>query len=70
MTGVELAAITFDVAGKILIGIMAILVHRRLWKEHRIDRKVLNELKLEQNVAFVGIAFIIIGYLLELSIMY
>ena len=70
MIGIELAALTFDVVGKILIGIMAILVHRRLWKEHKIDRKVLQELRLEQNVAFIGIAFIIIGYLLELSTMY
>ena len=70
MTGVELAALTFDVVGKVLIGIMAILVHRRLWKEHKIDMKVLQELRLEQNVAFIGIAFIIIGYLLELSTMY
>jgi len=45
-------ATTFDFAGKILIIVTALLVHKRVKIEHRINKKVLREMKLEQGIGF------------------
>ncbi|MEW6617731.1 MAG: hypothetical protein AB1333_04955 [Patescibacteria group bacterium] len=39
---------TFDVIGKILIGIAVLLVHGHVLKEHKIDKAVFKEMKREQ----------------------
>lgn len=62
----EFLALTFDVLGKILLGITVLLVHRRVIKEHRIDRPVFLEMKREQFLGLLGIIFIVIAYFLEL----
>lgn len=49
---------TFDVIGKILIGITVLLVHRHVIKEHKIDKVVLKEMKREQLLGVLGIMFI------------
>lgn len=43
------------------------MVHRRLMKGHKIDVRVIRELKKEQPIGTAGIALIVVGYLLELS---
>jgi hypothetical protein len=50
----------------VLLGITVMLVHWKIVKEHKIDRKVLKEMRREWNIAFLAIILIIIGYLLEL----
>jgi len=65
----ELFALTFDFLGKVLLGIMAILVHKRIKKEHKIDKEVLKEMKLEQSVGILAIAFIVLGYVMHLMVM-
>lgn len=62
----EIVASTFDVLGKIMIAYTAIMVHHRFWKEHKIDEKVFAEMKKEQKIGFVGIIFIVVGYILNL----
>lgn len=62
----SIIGLTFEMLGSILIGIAVLLVHRRIMKEHKIDRKVIQEIKEEQLLAGVGIAFIVIGYVLQL----
>ena len=62
----NLIGVTFDVIGKILIGITVLLVHKRVMKEHRIDKYVLREMKREQLLGWLGILFIIIGYIFNL----
>lgn len=57
--------ITLTTVGSVLLGIAVILVHGKVVKEHGIDGKVIKEMRRERNVAFVGILFIILGYLLE-----
>ena len=47
---IEFFAVTLDFLGKVLIGITALLVHRRVKKEKRIDKKVLKEMRLEQGI--------------------
>lgn len=60
---------TFDVLGKILIGITVLIVHRHIVKEHKIDRDVIKQMKREQVLGVLGIIFIIIGYLIHISIL-
>ncbi len=52
-------------AGELMIGFTVLMVHRRVWKEHKIDVKVYKEMKREQIIAGVGIVLIIIGFLIE-----
>lgn len=56
---------TFDVLGKILVGTAVLLVHRHVMKEHKIDKDVLREMKIEQLLGIFGIILIIIGYLIH-----
>lgn len=58
--------LTLDAAGKVLIGVTVLRVHWRFLKEHKIDKKVFQEMKLEQKLGVLGIVLIIIGYFLEL----
>lgn len=62
----EFLGVTLDVLGKILISYTALAVHFRFWQEHKIDEKVVAEMKHEQRLGLLGIAFIIIGYSLQI----
>ena len=65
----EILALTFDFIGKILVVIMALLVHRKIGKERKIDRKVKREIYLEEVLGILGIILITAGYVLKLQIM-
>ena len=41
-----------DVVGKLMVAYTALLVHVRVRKEHRIDKKVFAEMKREHRVGF------------------
>lgn len=58
--------LTLGVIGKVLLGITVIMVHSKITREKRIDGIVLMEMRREQFVAFLGLALIIGGYILEL----
>ena len=62
----EFISETLQVAGEIIIGITAIMVHRRVWKEHKINNRVYSEIKREQFIGIVGIVLLIIGYLIKI----
>ena len=66
MINLEFWAFTFDVIGKIMVAYTALLVHMRVRKEHKIDKKVFSEMKREHKIGILGIILIIIGYLLHL----
>lgn len=57
---------TIDVIGKVLIAYTAVMVHHRVWQEHKIDKRVFSEMKKEKIIAFIGIFMIIAGYFLQL----
>jgi len=59
--------LTLGVIGKVFLGITVMMVHWKIVKEHRIDRKVLREMRRERNIALLAIIFIIAGYILELA---
>lgn len=62
----ELLGFILDVVGKVMVAYTAITVHRRFWKEHRIDEAVFKMMKWEQAVGIAGIIFIIAGFILQL----
>jgi hypothetical protein len=64
--GIEFWAVTFDFIGKVLIALTALLTHRVLIREQKIDKLVLKDMKLEVASGFLGLVFIIIGYILHL----
>lgn len=57
---------TMQVVGEVLIGITAIMVHRRVWKEHKINPSVYKEMQREQIMGVFGIVLLIGGYLIQL----
>lgn len=62
----EILSKTLEVAGTIIIGFMAIMVHHRFLHQHKIDRKVSKMMETEQVFGALGIGMIIIGYVLDL----
>lgn len=52
--------------GTLLIAIIAYLVHHRIAKEKKIDKKVLEQMKKEQIIGIIGIILIIVGFILFL----
>ncbi|MBI2024563.1 MAG: hypothetical protein HYT03_00515 [Candidatus Harrisonbacteria bacterium] len=65
-----LASIGFfiDTLGKLLVGYMAIAVHYRFWREHKIDDKVFSQMKREQKFGLFGLLLIAIGFALQLPV--
>tara|TARA_Y100000310_G_C20500322_1_gene723639 strand:+ start:637 stop:858 length:222 start_codon:yes stop_codon:yes gene_type:complete len=68
--GIEFWAVTFDFVGKLLIAFTALLTHRILIRERKIDDLVLKDMKLEVSAGILGIICIVIGYGLHLRIFY
>lgn len=63
---VTLLTINLDFVGKVLLGVMALMVHNKVTRERKIDRKVLGEMKLEQTLGFLAIVFFVLSYVLEI----
>lgn len=59
-------ALFFDAFGSVLIGFAVLRVHRRVMREQQIDATVLKEMRREQRLAAIGIAFIVAGFLINL----
>jgi len=64
------AGLTIGTLGKLLVAYAALAVHHRFLNEHKIDRSVFKTMKIESRWGVVGIALIIVGYFLELSVHY
>lgn len=62
----ELLGYTLDVIGKLLVAFTAVQTHYRIWQEHKIDKKVFASMKRERLYALIGIALIIIGFVIQL----
>lgn len=52
--------------GEIMVGFTAIMVHHRVWKEHKIDERVFQEMRRERQVGIIGLVLIVLGFTLEL----
>jgi hypothetical protein len=64
----EIIALTFDILGKIMVAYTALAVHHRVRKEHTIDAAVFRIMRWEQLVGVAGIIFMVLGYLLHISL--
>lgn len=57
--------LTIGMLGKILVAVGILRVHYVMAMERSIDEIVLRSFRVEKLVTYIGIALIIIGYLLE-----
>lgn len=57
---------TLQVLGEVMIGLTAIMVHRRVWKEHKINPVVYKEMQKEQIIGIAGIVLLVVGYFLQI----
>ena len=57
---------TIQVIGEVMIGITAIMVHRRVWKEHKINPLVYKEMQREQIIGILGIILLVAGYFIQI----
>ena len=62
----EIIGFTFDLIGKILLGVTVYLVHTRIMREGKIDRAVIREMQKEKRLAILGIILIILGFFMQL----
>lgn len=58
--------LTISVIGKILLAAGVIIAHTELAHERRIDNEVLQSFRLEMVLTALGIALIVVGYVLEI----
>ena len=63
---IELLGFILDVIGKVMVAYAAIKVHRRFWKEHKVNEFVFRAMEREQIIGILGIVLIIIGFLLQI----
>ncbi|MBI2640309.1 MAG: hypothetical protein HYW91_00265 [Candidatus Sungbacteria bacterium] len=64
----EIIALTLDIIGKVMVAYTALAVHRRVRKEHKIDKAVFYAMKREQLIGITGIIFMVLGYILHIFI--
>lgn len=65
LVNMEIFGLFLRTLGEIMIGFTVVMVHRRVWKEHKIDEKVYKDMKREQVIVGVGITLLIVGFLIE-----
>jgi hypothetical protein len=59
-------ALTLEAVGSVLIGWAALSVHHRVLNEHRIDKRVIHTMQVEQKLGALGIVLVILGYLFNI----
>ena len=57
---------TIKVIGELLIALTVLRVHHRVLHEHKVDKKVFNEMRVEQILGIIGAAMIAIGFVVSL----
>lgn len=65
----ELIAHGLQTLGEVLVGITVIMVHHQVVAEHKIDERVFTEMRREQYVGGIGVALIIIGFLMRVPML-
>ena len=62
----EIIGLALSTIGTILIAFMALRVHHRVIKDHKIDEAVFKQMKTEQVIGVLGILLITFGYFIQL----
>ena len=63
-----LIASTAELFGGLMIAYAALSVHGRFLHEHKVDDRVFTSMKKEQVIAFVGVGFLITGYIVTIIV--
>lgn len=58
--------LTVGVVGKVMVAVAILKVHHIMAMERRIDAKVIRSFDFEKSLTYLGILFIVTGYLMEL----
>lgn len=59
--------LTITTIGEILIAVAVIRVHSHVIAEHKIDAKVLKQMKFERNFAVLGVILLIVGFIFQVT---
>lgn len=51
--------------GELFIAYTVLSVHKRILKEHQIDKKVIKTIKFEQSLGVLGIILIVLGFITQ-----
>lgn len=54
-----------ELMGGVMIALMVVRVHERLIEEYQIDRQVVKAVKKEHRIAFTGIGFLVLSFILR-----
>lgn len=57
-----------EFVGGVLIALVVLGVHSRIIKEHKIDGLVLKTMKKERAYVFIGLFFLFLSFVLEVSV--
>ena len=63
----DIIGFTLTTIGEILLGVTILIIHWHILKEHKIDEKVLKQMRQEQVLGVLAVTFIMIGFLLQIS---
>lgn len=63
----QLFGLTLRTLGELCIAVTVLNVHRRVVRRHRIDDRVLREMRLEIRIGIIGIVLIVAGFIFEAS---
>ncbi len=66
MVNLFTVGLTLETVGTIMLGLLVLLVHRRVLKEHKINKSVIKEMHLEQLIGVIAIILITFGYILQI----
>ena len=58
--------LVLDTTGKVFIGLAVLMVHRHVFREHKIDADVLRTMRKEWALTLAGILLIVVGAVLQL----
>lgn len=63
---IELASLTIETIGTLMIAFAALRVHHRVLHEHDIDTDVFKAMKLEQRVGVFGAFMVVISFIIDI----
>ena len=63
----DIIGFTLTTIGEILLGVTILIIHWHILKEHKIDEKVLKQMRQEQVLGVLAITSIMIGFFLQIS---
>ncbi len=68
MIDLETLGFLIDVAGELMIGVTALMVHRRILKDRKIGKRVFGLLHMEEFFGWLGVIMVLSGSIIQLSV--